>query len=83
MLARSARNAALPTSSSGGPSARSRGRRNDRLERGEHALAVGLAERNQAHAGRNEVRRDGMQIGVQRRRERNAVPGAATPTATG
>ena len=31
------------------------------------ALTIGLAERNEPHAGRNQVRRHGMQIGLQRR----------------
>ena len=73
MLARSARNAAPPTSSSGVASARARRRRDDRLERREHALAVGLAERNEPHAGRNQICGDGVQIGVQRRLKRDAV----------
>ena len=60
-----------------------RGRRDDRLERGEHALPVGLAERNEPHAGGDQIGGHGVQIGVQRRLERDAVAGAATPTATG
>ena len=60
-----------------------RGGGDDRLERRQHALAVGLAERDQPHAGRDPVGGDGMQIGGERRLERDAVAGAATPTATG
>ena len=83
MLAMSARNAALPTSSSGVASARAGGRGDDRLERGEHALAVGLAERDEPHAGGNQVGGHRMQIGGERRLDGDAVAGAATPTATG
>ena len=50
-----------------------RGCGDDRLERRQHALAVGLAERNEPHAGRNQVGGERMQIGVQRRLERDAV----------
>ena len=50
-----------------------RGRLDHRLERGEHALAVALAERDEAHAGRNEIGRTACRIGVQRRLERDAV----------
>ena len=46
--ARSARNAALPMSSSEVGERALRGCGDDRLERGQHALAVGLAERNRA-----------------------------------
>ena len=73
MLARSARNAALPTSSSGVTSARRAVASTDRLERGEHALAVALAERDEPHAGRNQIGGDRVQEGVQRRLERDAV----------
>ena len=57
------------------PRARARGRRDDRLKRGQHPLAVGLPERDEPHAGRNEIGRDGMQKGVQRRLSGNAVAG--------
>ena len=83
MLARSARNAAPPTSSSGVASARSAVAATTGFERREHALAVGLAERDEAHAGGNEVGRLSVQIGMQRRRERSRCPAQATPTATG
>ena len=73
MLARSARNAAPPTSIERRRERARGGCGNDRLERREQALAVGLAERNEPHAGRNQVGRDGMQIGVQRGLERDAV----------
>ena len=55
----------------------------DRLQRGEYALAVGLAERDQPHAG-------GDPVGVDRVQKRRAPlerecrgPRKATPTATG
>ena len=53
-----------------------RGGRNGRLERGEHALAIGLAERDQPAACRNPVRRHRMQEGMQRGLKRNAMRGA-------
>jgi hypothetical protein len=60
-----------------------RRRLNDRFERGEHALAVALSERNEAHARRNQIGCDRVEECVQSRFERDAVPAAATPTATG
>ena len=72
-LARSARNAALPTSSSDVDKRALRGRLDDRFERGEHALAVALPERDEAHAGRNQIGGDRVQKGVQRRLKRDAV----------
>ena len=75
MLAMSARNAAPPTSSSLVASARSVGRRCDRLERGEQALAFRLPQGNEPHAGRDQIGGDGMKIGVERRIERDAVAG--------
>ena len=48
-----------------------------RLERGEHALAVGLAERDEPHAGRDPVgAASACRKAVERRRQRNAVAGA-------
>ena len=55
----------------------------DRLERGEHALAVGLPERNEPHAGRHEIGRDRLQKGVSAGSSAMPWPAAATPTATG
>ena len=43
------------------------------LECCEHALAIALAERNEADAGRNEIGSDRVQEGVQRRLECDAV----------
>ena len=55
------------------------GRGGNRLERGENALPVGLAERHQPQPGRNQVCRHGVKVGVQRGGERNAMPGARDP----
>ena len=41
-------------------------RRDDGFERGEHALTVGLTERNKPHARGNPVRRQRMEKGVKR-----------------
>ena len=74
--ARSARNAALPRSSSGVTQRRARAVATiTGSQRGEHALAVGLAERNEPHAGRDEV-------GGEARADRRAAPAPArTPMA--
>ena len=45
------------------------------FERREHTLPVGLPERNEPHAGGDHVGGDRVQIGVQRRLERDAVAG--------
>src|SRR5205814_2285571 len=53
---------------------RSRGGRcDDRLESREHALTIGLAERDEPHAGRDETGGEAMQEGNNRRFNRNAV----------
>src|SRR5262249_62322065 len=58
----------------GGGGGRARGRRRPhRFERREHALAVGLAERDEPHAGRNEVGGQRVEISLQRGRERDPV----------
>src|SRR6185503_2360163 len=49
------------------------GCRDEGLERGEQALPVGLAERNEPHTGRDQVRRYGMQIGGKRRLDRDTM----------
>ena len=51
------------------------GRLDHRFERGEHALAIALPERNEADAGRNEIGRNRVQHGTQRRRKRDTVAG--------
>src|SRR5712664_2086034 len=56
-----------------------RGRGHHRLERGKHALAVGLAKRDEPHAGRDQVRRHCVEKGMQRSGKRNAVPRAGNP----
>ena len=48
----------------------------DRLEAGEHALPVGLPERNEPQAGRYEIARHRLQKGGERRLERDAMTGA-------
>ena len=60
-----------------------RGRLDDRLQRGEHALAVGLAERDEPHAGRNQIGGDRMQKACSAGSSAMPWPAAATPTATG
>ncbi len=66
------RGTALPRSSSGPPSRR-RGREDRGLERRDHPLAVGLAERHQADARRDQVRGEGVQVARERGLERQAV----------
>ena len=44
-----------------------------RAERGDGALAVGLAERDEPHAGGDEVGGEGVEIGGERRRQGDAV----------
>ena len=73
--ARSARKAARADVVERAASARCGGGGDHRLQRGQHALAVGLAERDQPHAGRDPVGGDGLQEGGKRRLERNAVAG--------
>ena len=51
------------------------GRGDDGLERRQHALAVGLAERDQPHPGGDPVGGDRLQIGCERRLQRDAVAG--------
>ena len=51
------------------------GRSDDRLERGQHALALRLAERDQPHAGGDPIGGDRLQIGGQRRVKRDVVAG--------
>ena len=50
--------------------------RHDWLQRGQHALAVGLAKRNESHAGGNPVRHLRMQEGVERGLTGDTVTGA-------
>ena len=49
----------------------------DVFERGEDALAVGLAERDKPHAGGNPVCHERMQKGIQRGLASKAVAGAS------
>ena len=85
MLARSARNGALPMIvERRAASARSRGRgdcagSSAARTRWPSVWPSGIS-RTPAEI---QLAGDGMQKGVQRRRQRNAVAGAATPTATG
>ena len=74
-LARSARKAAEPMSSSLAASARCAVCGDDRLQRRQHALAVGLAERDQPHAGGDPIGGDRLQERGERRFERNAMAG--------
>src|SRR5207237_4306572 len=52
------------------------GRRHHRLKRGEYALAIGLAERNESGRRRYPVRRQRVKEGLQRGRKRNRMRGA-------
>ena len=61
MPARSARRAALADVIERCGSARARGRDHHRLERGKHALALRLAERDEPHAGGDQIGRERMQ----------------------
>ena len=76
MLARSARSALEPISSSGVLSARVAVAATTGFKRGEHALAVGLAERDEADAGGNPVGGQRVQKRLQRRFAGDAVAGA-------
>ncbi len=83
MAARSERNAQPPRSSSVALIVSSAGLQDGRFQGGQRAQAGGLAERDEADGGGNQVGGEGLEIGNGGGVFGNAVYAATAPTATG